>query len=335
MQPKTKDFTPKNHHTYAPAKVNSLEGFPIIAGYDFSKGVDFSKLLSSYSSTGFGAAQLAEAISIIQAMRKEKATIFLSATSNLITSGVRDIIRYLVEKKYIDVFVTTAGGIEEDLIKCLRPFVKGSFDAPGKMLYEQGINRTGNIFVPNDRFAYFEKFIDPILEELYARQKKSGKIMSGSEVIRELGRRIENKESILWWAQKNSIPVFCPALTDGALGDLVFFARQRHPDFCIDIAGDMHGICTLSLNAEKTGCILLGAGTAKHYTLNSQLFRDGTDYAVYINTAQEFDGSDSGAKPDEAVSWGKIKANARSVKVFADATIVFPLIVAATFAKKN
>lgn len=43
--------------------------------------------------------------------------------------------------------------------------------------------------------------------------------------------------------------------------------------------------------------------------------RNGADYAVYINTAQEFDGSDSGARPDEAVSWGKIRMDAQPVKV--------------------
>lgn len=44
--------------------------------------------------------------------------------------------------------------------------------------------------------------------------------------------------------------------------------------------------------------------------------RDGADYAVYVNTAQEFDGCDSGASPDEAVSWGKITTEAKPVKVF-------------------
>ncbi|KAF7465590.1 Hypothetical predicted protein [Marmota monax] len=62
--------------------------------------------------------------------------------------------------------------------------------------------------------------------------------------------------------------------------------------------------------------------------------RNGADYAVYINTAQEFDGSDSGARPDEAVSWGKIRMDAQPVKVYADASLVFPLLVAETFAKK-
>jgi deoxyhypusine synthase len=61
--------------------------------------------------------------------------------------------------------------------------------------------------------------------------------------------------------------------------------------------------------------------------------KNGADFAVFINTAQEFDGSDSGARPDEAVSWGKIRADAHPVKVYGDATILFPLLVSQTFAK--
>lgn len=45
------------------------------------------------------------------------------------------------------------------------------------------------------------------------------------------------------------------------------------------------------------------------------LQRNGADYAVFVNTGQEFDGSDSGARPDEAVSWGKIRTDAKPVKV--------------------
>jgi deoxyhypusine synthase len=75
------------------------------------------------------------------------------------------------------------------------------------------------------------------------------------------------------------------------------------------------------------------AGLPKHHICNANLMKNGADFAVYINTAQEYDGSDSGARPDEAVSWGKIRADASPVKVVGDATIVFPLIVSQTFYK--
>jgi deoxyhypusine synthase len=54
---------------------------------------------------------------------------------------------------------------------------------------------------------------------------------------------------------------------------------------------------------------------------------------VFINTGQEFDGSDAGASPDEAVSWGKIRAGSKAVKVSSDASLIFPFVVAESFAK--
>jgi len=160
-----------------------------------------------------------------------------------------------------------------------------------------------------------------------------------SDIARELGKEIaseqNHEDSILYWAYKNNIPVFCPALTDGSFGDLVYFMKQRHPDFNIEIAGDTKKIVDCALNAEKAGAIILGSGVAKHFILNANIFREGVEYAVYINTAEEYDGSDSGAQTEEAITWGKIKTTAQHVKVHADATIVFPLLVAATFGKKE
>jgi deoxyhypusine synthase len=238
--------------------------------------------------------------------------------------------------------VTPAGGVEEDVIKCCKPFVLGTFEAPGEQLFDNGINRTGNIFVPNDRFTEFDKFMREFLESLYEKYTKKGTTLNTAAFTKELGLAIGTheatkgtaKESYLYWAAKNSIPVVCPAIMDGSLGDMVHFFRQRHPDFIIDAASDIDILIRAALNAEKSGAIILGAGMCKHYILNANIFREGLDYTVYINTAQEFDGSDSGARIEEAITWGKVKPRTPAVKVHCDATIAFPLLVAATFAKE-
>ncbi len=304
-----------------------------IKGYDFNNGVDYNKILDSYLTTGFQATHLAKAIELIKQMRKEKCTIYLGYTSNMVTSGLRDVFRYLAEHKLVDIIVTTAGGVEEDIIKCIEPFMLGDFEAKGEELREKGINRTGNIFVPNSRYCRFEDFMNPLLEKLDTEQKDSKHIITPSEFIDRLGKEINNKESIYYWCHKNNIPVFCPALTDGSMGDMVYFFKYKHPEFAIDIAGDMKRLNDLTFDAKKTGLIILGSGVVKHHILNTNMMRNGCDYAVYINNAQEFDGSDSGARPDEAVSWGKILPQASSVKVFGDATILFPLIVAKALMK--
>ncbi len=305
-----------------------------IKGYDFDEGVDFEKIIKSFSSTGFQATHLAKAIEITNKMISEKAFIFLGYTSNMVSSGLRDIFRYLVKHKKVNVVVTTAGGIEEDIIKCLGDFVLGDFRASGADLRTRGINRIGNIYAPNNHYVEFEEFFQPLLEEIWQEQLQSEKIITPSEIVWKLGKKINDEKSICYWAWKNKIKIYCPAIQDGAIGDNIYFFNYKHPEFKIDIVQDIKEFNDLTVGLKKSGALILGSGVVKHQILNANMLRNGADYAVYINSAQEFDGSDAGALPEEAVSWGKITKNAESVKVFADATIVFPLLVAETFAKK-
>lgn len=306
-----------------------------IRGYDFDKGVNYEEILKSYGSMGLQASNFDKAVDIINEMISEEAFIYLGYTSNMVTSGNREIIKYLAKHKKVGVLVTTAGGIEEDIIKCLGDFKLGDFRLSGEVLREKGINRAGNILVPNSRYCAFEDFVVPILEEFYARQKETGKVVTPSELIWKLGEKINNEDSIYYWAWKNGIEVFCPAVTDGSLGDMIYFFKSKYTDFKVDVAEDIWKINNSTIGKKKTGIIILGEGVIKHHICNANMFRNGADYTVYINTVPEYDGSDSGALPEEAVSWGKILPNAKRVKVYSEASLIFPLIVARTFARKN
>ena len=85
-----------------------VEGITI-KGYNFNEGVNWDKITESYASTGFQATNLSKAVEICKKMRKEKAFVYLGYTSNMVSSGLRETIRYLVEHKFVDVLVTTAG----------------------------------------------------------------------------------------------------------------------------------------------------------------------------------------------------------------------------------
>ena len=315
-------------------RCETLEGFPEVKGYDFEQKFDFDSFLSSFKSMGIQATNLGRGIEIINEMVDNKAKIFLTFTSNMVSSGNRDIIRFLVKHRFVDVLVTSAGGVEEDIIKTFKPFVLGDFTIPGRVLFEKGIGRIGNIFAPYDRYLYFEKFMNPLFDSIYEQQKKTGEPFTPSRLIREIGKAVDNEESIFYWAYKNDIPVFCPAITDGTIGDLLHFQRHNRKDFYIDVVGDHEKIIKYVLDQEKTGAIILGGGVSKHYALNANIFKEGFDYAVYVTTAHEFDASDSGGDQQEAMTWAKLKVNAPNVKVKCEASIAFPLIVAGTFAKR-
>ncbi|KAL0993375.1 hypothetical protein UPYG_G00106950 [Umbra pygmaea] len=329
------------------------DDMPRIKGYDFNQGVDHRALLQSFLTTGFQASSVGQAIQEINKMIEKRlepveqekgydssdsspshlgCTIFLGYTSNLISSGVRESIRYLAQHKMVDVIVTTAGGVEEDFIKCLAPTYLGEFSLSGKELRQRGINRIGNLLVPNDNYCKFEDWLMPILDKMVQEQKDEGTHWTPSKMIHRLGKEINNPESVYYWAYKNDIPVFSPALTDGSIGDMIYFHSYKNPGLILDIVEDIRKLNSKAVFAKRTGMIILGGGLVKHHIANANLMRNGADYAVFVNTGQEFDGSDSGARPDEAVSWGKIRMDAKPIKVYADASIVFPLLVAETFA---
>ncbi|KAJ1617269.1 DHS-like NAD/FAD-binding domain-containing protein [Pavlovales sp. CCMP2436] len=326
-----------------------------VKGYDFNQGVDFEKLMASYLTTGFQANQFALAVNEVRKMRawrlsdepieederddlrdpavraRTKATIFLGFTSNLISAGTRESIKYLCQHKLVDVIVTTGGGIEEDLMKCMAPHYIGDFALKGAELRRRGINRIGNLLVPNRNYCIFEEWLMPILDEMLEEQNSEGTRWTPSKMIKLLGERIGNEDSVYYWAAKNGIPVFCPAITDGSVGDMLYFHSYKNPGLVLDIVEDIREINNAALHASHSGMLILGGGLVKHHICNANLMRNGADFAVFINTGQEFDGSDSGAKPDEAISWGKIKPEATPVKVYSDATLLLPLLVALAF----
>ena len=356
---------------------------PICKGHDFQTSNTIDSIMDSMLHTGFQATNLGKAIQEIQRMRRWRlsdvpwkegddealkdltvrrnirARIFFAYTSNQISCGQREVIKFLAQHRMIDVIVTTAGGIEEDIIKCFEHTYMGDFKLSGKALRKKGINRIGNLLVPNKNYCKFEDWMQPLLSKMHDEQDarwmeqarelaatangSSDATMTSSSVpfactpsefIARLGEEIDDEDSVLYWAYKNDIPVFCPALTDGSIGDMIYFHSYKRPGFVLDIARDIRRINDLSVQSYASGQIIIGGGLVKHHTCNANLMRNGADFSVYINTGHEFDGSDGGASPDEAISWGKIRINADPVKVCADATIVFPLIVSQTFAKE-
>ncbi|MDD3084065.1 MAG: deoxyhypusine synthase, partial [Candidatus ainarchaeum sp.] len=280
-----------------------------IIGYDFEKDFDEKLFFNSFKNTGFQATNLGRAIEIVKKMRKEKVRIFLGFTSNMATSGIRDIITYLTKNKLIYFMVTTTGGIEEDIIKTHKNFLQGDFDANGSWLRKKGVNRTGNIFIPNDRYVWFESFIKPVLKRLFEKQKKEGKICNSVEFIKELGKELEKypnkKSSFVYWAYKNNISLLCVPLADGAIGDHIYMFKKENPDFKIDLIGELELMIDTVLEDEKSGAIIIGGSVPKHHIMNAFMMREGIEYTVYINTGFEGEGSNAGANIEEAKSWGK------------------------------
>jgi deoxyhypusine synthase len=297
-----------------------------VEDYDFSKSMSVDELvLQMERGWGFTAGKLAVGVNILESMVRERGCVkFLSFTGNLVATGTRGVFKELVRRKLVDVVVTTCGTLDHDVARSWKQYFKGSFVMNDAKLREEGINRLGNVLVPNDSYGIIiEKKMQALLDNLW---KEGVKEVSSSQFCREIGLRTCNESSILYWAARNNIPVFVPGITDGAVGYQTWLFSQDH-DFRLNLLKDSGQLNDIVYTAKKTGALLVGGGISKHHTLWWNQFRDGLDYAVYISTADECDGSLSGARPTEAVSWGKISEKAKRIMIEGDASLILPIMV--------
>ncbi len=293
-----------------------------VTDFQWKKGMTVREMVRRFGEIGYQSVELKKAADVLVKMRKENATIYLTFTSNMVTSGLRGFFAQLITLKMANVVVTTVGGIEEDIMKATgEKFSIGTFAADDVELHEQGVNRIGNLLINNESYMNFEDWITPVLDRLYEKQKR----WPVSELLREIGLLLDDENSILCQAARNNVPIFCPAITDGALGFHLYLYQQKHPDFVVDVIKDFGNILFTSSHDEKKAVIALGGSISKHHAILCTLLNGGADYAVYMTTAHKTSGSMSGATTEEAKSWGKVKDDSDIATVIGDVTIMFPL----------
>ena len=298
----------------------------LVEDYSFYEEMPVDVLVSQMEKAwGFTAGKLAVGVEILERMIRTRDCVkFLSFTGNLVATGTRGIFKELAKRKLVDVIVTTCGTLDHDIARCWKNYYKGSFVMNDAELRKKGVNRLGNVLVPNESYGVvIEEKMQKLLQSLW---KEGLKELSSSQLCHEIGRRICNESSILYWAAKNNIPVYVPGVTDGAVGYQLWLFSQDH-NFKINLLKDSGELSDIVYNAKKTGALIVGGGISKHHTLWWNQFREGLDYAVYISTADEWDGSLSGARPREAVSWGKISAKAKRIMIEGDASLILPIMV--------
>ena len=290
------------------------------------KGMSADEIMNQMKeSGGFTAKNLALATDIVDKMTKDVNSVnFLSFPACIVATGARGIIKDMVKNNMFKVIITTCGTLDHDIARCKKDYHHGTFDADDAELGKQGINRLGNVFVTDE--SYGENIEDTVMEMLREIQAENQDIAT-HELCWEIGKRLNNEESILYWAWKNKIPVIIPGPTDGSVGYQIW-QFQQDKKFNINLMKDEKLLSDIVWNAKRSGALLIGGGISKHHVIWWNQFKDGLDYAVYMTTATEHDGSLSGARPKEAVSWRKIKPDAKQAFVFGDATTMLPLMYA-------
>jgi deoxyhypusine synthase len=277
---------------------------------------------------GFQALHVAEAYDVLKEALQEADLRFFSFTGNLVATGLREVIAEAVKRRLFNVVVTTAGALDHDIAKALgAKYMPGSFDLDDVELARKGFHRLGNVVISKEEYGpLVERFVLSFCERLWGRS------IATYELAYELGREMP-EDSILGAAARAGVKIFVPGITDGAVGTALLtcndLARTKRGGsrVLVDVLKDEETLRELVYNSKKLAALIVGGGISKHHVIWWAQFRGGLDYVVYISTAVEYDGSLSGARPREAVSWGKVKPSAKSVYVYADATLVLPILL--------
>ena len=284
-------------------------------------------------SGGFESVNLSDGLKILTEMiSDEKCLKFVSFVAAVVSTGVRGIIKDMIKNKWFDVAMVTCGSLDHDIARHFSHYKEGSFTMDDGELAEQNIHRLGNVLVPMDSYGpIIEEKIQSFLEEEYQAGVRE---MTTADICKMIGKHLGD-DSYLYWAYKNDVKVIVPGIMDGAVGSQIWMFSQSHRDFKLNLIGDADLISGLIFKAEKSGAFMIGGGISKHHTLWWNQYRDGLDYAFYITTAQEFDGSLSGALVKEAISWGKVTRQAKQTTLHAEVTTILPFIYAALLSKLN
>ena len=282
-------------------------------------------------SGGFESRNLAESLDILTSMIKDDdCQKFLSLVGAIISTGLRGIVKDMIKNKWFNVVITTCGALDHDIARHFSNYNEGSFTLDDAKLADQNIHRLGNVLVPMQSYGpLIEEKMQLFLEEEY---NKGTREMSTEDICKMIGSHL-GEDSFLYWASKNDIKVIVPGIVDGAVGSQIWMFTQKHADFKLNITKDADTLSGIIFKAKKSGALMLGGGISKHHTLWWNQYREGLDYAVYITTAQEFDGSLSGALVREAISWGKVTQNAKQTTIHAEITTVLPFLYSALLSR--
>ena len=295
-----------------------------------------AELVHGMAGTSFQARNLATATRIWKRMLEDETTIFFGLAGAMVPAGMRNIIRYLVENRFVDVIVSTGANMFHDVYETLgKPHWQTSPQSDDVELGRRRINRFYDVLAPESDFADAEEFVVD-----FAQTLDQNRPYTTREYFQRLGEALiplAQEDGILTAAAKAGVPIYSPALGDSVHGLALTTARVRGGHHVLfDIIGDVMETSHIALTSNKTGVIYVGGGTPKNFIQQAEVAAyiyerevPGHKYGIQITMDQPQWGGLSGCTFEEAQSWRKIAPDADFVTANVEATVALPLIVSA------
>ncbi len=296
------------------------------------RALTVNQLIEQFRDSGsFGAGRLSEACDIYERMVRDKdCTIFLTLAGAMVPAGLRSVVSDLIRKGLVDVVVSTGANMVHDAIEALGGHhYRGHYLVDDNQLYKYHIYRIYDVFAPEEDFVKLDYKMVDLFDEIADEYRNTN--LSSSMFASELGKRLNDKGSILRAAYETRTPLFLPAVRDSEFGYIHFLHATRRAfkdTLVVDAFKDVPEIINICRRSPKTGMLVIGGGVPRNTVQSAALAtKSGMEYAVVITMDRPETGGLSGSTLEETVSWGKVKAHADKVMVVGDAVTILPIIV--------
>lgn len=308
-----------------------------------------SQLLAEMSRTAYQGRKLGEAVDVWDNMVREKdLTIIMGLAGSMSTAGQWTIVNWLIEKRFIDVLVSTGANVSEDIVDAMGfGYWQGSHVVNDEELLKADINRYYDVYGKETDYRKMEELLTEFITTL-----KTDHVYSSVEFLYLLGKFLSKRgvKSIAAVAAENGVPIFSPALTDSAYGEAFLMAKNLGHTVTLDSVKEFDQFVSIGEHTKDIGVVYIGGGVPKDLTqliaisVSPKTNDEGVPgregfvrqslkeyyyphkYAIQITTDSPQWGGLSGCTLEEAISWGKIDSRGKRAVCYCDATIALPLI---------
>jgi deoxyhypusine synthase len=294
-------------------------------------------LLEKMEGAGFGARQLAEAHRIWLDMLDDNSTIYLCGSGNLITSGMRRLLAYVIKNRFVDVIIMSGTVLFHDIHETLG---RNHFQAHPSMADEElegaDVMRSGDVLANREEYQEADEWIGSVINQL-----EMGRSYSMREFLHLMGRElaeIAHEDGIMTASFKSRIPIFCPDLLGSELSVGIARARfEKKAVFTFDTTQDTMEMMQIAQKTRNSGIITLGSKASQSMInmaeISSYITRTtprGHKYAISITTdtvpldsrTPSFGGNHTGV-------FGRLSKGATTAYVPSDPSIALPMIITA------
>ena len=290
-----------------------------------------------FGRSGFNARRLAEACAIYKRMLEDDVAICISLAGAMTPIGMSGPLIQLMENGLVDFIISTGANLYHDLHRAFNmPMVQGDPHADDEELRRKGLARILDVFISDDEtmMPTDRVIVESVIDEKFDRP------ISSADLSELIGKHVLKtapcpEKSFVAVAAKRGVPIYTPSPADSSIGMNLIVPHMFGKRIPLDPLLDIVETTAIVRESKKNGVIIVGGGAPKNFYMQTQpvlwqiLMDDfgGHDFFVQLTIDPPEYGGLSGATPEEAVSWGKIKDPRENCAVVNSCcSITFPLI---------